>query len=380
MTRKTLFFVLLLAVTLLLCTGTAEAKQKQFGQVTAEDVNLRQLPDTESPSIQKLTLGTEVEILAEQDEWYKVIVNNEVGYVLSKLVFVDSVSERIAYVTEDGINLRGGPGQSAYIVGKLVGGRAVKVKDIIGEWYFVSAEGQTGFVHRKFLIVTKTTGQANVQLLKFDMVGQEVKRMQKELARRGFLSTSHATGTYGAITRAAVIAFQKAAKLPADGVAGAQTLKMIYDRTNKIQKGLKKAADFKGRVAWLPWYSGGSSVIRRSGGVFTITDVRTGKQFNCRRTGGTKHADVEPLTARDTEIFRSIVGKWTWSRRAIWVTVGSRSYAASMNCMPHMPNPTKSNNFPGHFCVHFPGSKTHGGNNVDPDHARMMKYAYDKSK
>lgn len=57
-------------------------------------------------------------------------------------------------------------------------------------------------------------------LLKMGMEGSEVKKLQKELARRNFVKDSNVTGTYGAITRAAVKEFQQMAEIsPADGIA-----------------------------------------------------------------------------------------------------------------------------------------------------------------
>jgi len=55
-------------------------------------------------------------------------------------------------------------------------------------------------------------------------------------------------------------------------------------------------------------------------------------------------------------------------------------YAASMNGMPHGTTTISNNNFAGHFCIHFYGSKTHESNKVDPDHkaaeAAAMKYTW----
>ena len=57
--------------------------------------------------------------------------------------------------------------------------------------------------------------------------GKQVKTMQKRLIELGWLSGS-ASGTYDSATEAAVIAFQKKAKLWADGKAGPKTLEVLY--------------------------------------------------------------------------------------------------------------------------------------------------------
>jgi hypothetical protein len=105
---------------------------------------------------------------------------------------------------------------------------------------------------------------------------------------------------------------------------------------------------------------------------FTVMDVETGKQFHVQRRAGSHHADVQPLTAKDTKIMKSIYGgKWSWKRRAIIIIHKDQWVAASMHGMPHGAGALK-NNFPGHFCIHFLGSTTHRTNSMDLAHMLMI--------
>ena len=89
-------------------------------------------------------------------------------------------------------------------------------------------------------------------------------------------------------------------------------------------------------------------------------DVDSGMSFNVERRAGNNHADVQPLTARDSAIMKIIYGgKWSWKRKAIIVEVGGRRIAASMNGMPHGAGAISGNDFDGHFCMHFLDSRTH---------------------
>ncbi|HWJ79373.1 MAG TPA: hypothetical protein VNR61_15000, partial [Niallia sp.] len=64
---------------------------------------------------------------------------------------------------------------------------------------------------------------------------------------------------------------------------------------------------------------------------FTVLDVETGKKFKVQRRAGNRHADVQPLTSKDTKIMKEIYGgKWSWKRRAIIVIHRDRWIAASM--------------------------------------------------
>lgn len=104
-----------------------------------------------------------------------------------------------------------------------------------------------------------------------------------------------------------------------------------------------------------------------------VVDFETGLKCSVQRRAGSHHADVQPLTAGDTEIMKQIFGgKWSWNRRAVLVLAGGRRIAGSMNGMPHGGGSIRGNNFPGHFCIHFRGSKLHVTGREDLAHRIMV--------
>ncbi|MEW6063855.1 hypothetical protein P378_06950 [Desulforamulus profundi] len=105
----------------------------------------------------------------------------------------------------------------------------------------------------------------------------------------------------------------------------------------------------------------------------TVVDVDTSLSFRVQRRGGTYHADVEPLTTRDTAILKVIYnGQWSWKRKAVVVEVGGRRIAASMNGMPHGSGAIRGNDFEGHFCIHFRDSKVHQSGKEKLAHQMMV--------
>jgi hypothetical protein len=111
---------------------------------------------------------------------------------------------------------------------------------------------------------------------------------------------------------------------------------------------------------------------------FTVQDMETGKKFHVQRRAGSHHADVQPISSRDTKIMKHIYnGKWSWKRRAIIVIAKGERIAASMHGMPHGAGALK-NNFPGHFCIHFYGSTTHRTSSMDLSHKLMILKAAGK--
>jgi hypothetical protein len=105
---------------------------------------------------------------------------------------------------------------------------------------------------------------------------------------------------------------------------------------------------------------------------FTVMDTETGLSFKVQRRAGSNHADVQPLTKKDTAIMKKIYnGSWSWKRRSIIVQYKDKWIAASMHGMPHGAG-ALPNNFPGHFCIHFFGSTTHKTNEMDLSHKLMV--------
>jgi len=134
----------------------------------------------------------------------------------------------------------------------------------------------------------------------------------------------------------------------------------------------------KNGVEMTPWFGGADKIFTR-GSIAKVTHVETGLTFYVKRRGGTNHADSEPLTAADTAVIKRIYGgKFRWNREPIIVEVNGKKMAASMNGMPHGGSTISDNGFPGHFCIHFYGSRTHGTSRVDPDHQAAIRIAAGK--
>lgn len=109
------------------------------------------------------------------------------------------------------------------------------------------------------------------------------------------------------------------------------------------------------------------------GATASVRDVETGLVFQVRRHRGDAHADVEPVTVEDTETLRTIYGgEWSWKRRAVVATIDETPVAGSINGMPHGWGDLFENQFEGHFCLHFTGSRVHTTWQVDDGHQLMV--------
>ena len=96
-----------------------------------------------------------------------------------------------------------------------------------------------------------------------------------------------------------------------------------------------------------------------TGVALPIIDVRTGIMYDIRCFSKGMHADVEPITKADTAaILESRDGVWAWDPRPVWVFIGERVFAASLNGQPHDVGTIPDNGMNGHLCLHFNGTIT----------------------
>ena len=217
--------------------------------------------------------------------------------------------------------------------------------------------------------------------LKYGDTGEAVKKIQSRLKELGYF-TGSIGGNFLSLTQSAVAAFQSAAKLTANGVVDYKTLEAMFDddapknTSSSGGTGNSTATPAKGKAIEMDWWKSDIQSIFARGTIATITDVATGLSWREKRTGGTNHADVQPVTAADTAALKKAYGgSWSWNRRAIFVTINGVNYAASMNGMPHGSGSISGNNFDGHHCIHFTNSRTHGSNKVCSLHQAAIKKA-----
>lgn len=259
-----------------------------------------------------------------------------------------------------------------------------------------------------FLMIPITV-QASV--LKVGSKGSEVKTVQSTLKSMGYYTYNDITGYYGKITRQAVVKFQKQNNLVADGIVGKNT-KRIMANLNTDKKVLSSAVVNKKNnskvtttstkkspiYANLDWFSEVINIWDR-GVNATVTDVDTGLSFKVKRTYGTNHADVEPLTKSDTAMIKKIWGGLTWERRAVSVSVGNYVLPGSMTSMAHAGvdskkanitvnnrsdgygrgtnlDAVKNNGISGVMDIHFKNSRTHSTNVKQQIHQNMIAKAF----
>ncbi len=321
--------VRILSLFLALILIPVSALASQSGQVNTASLVLRQSASTTSKALQTLPQGTKITITGSTGEWYKVSYGKYHGYVMKKFVTVSGGSS-------------GSSGSSSS-----------------------SSSSSAAVQDSPLLHQLRAIGRPNP--CAYGSMGANVKKLQRCLAACGYYK-GELDGMYGTSTKNAVKKLQKAKHLKQDGIATKQTIAAMFGETIP--------ADTTTYITErLDWFEAGPWTIPK-GAVFTVKDCKTGKTFQCKRWSGANHCDTMPLTKEDTAIMKSLYGgSWSWRRRSILVLYNGHVYAASMNGMPHGTTTIKNNNFPGHFCIHFYGSKTHGTKHVDETHQNCIAIA-----
>lgn len=313
------------------------------------------------------------------------------GLLLAVMLPVGALADAIGTVDTDALVLRKSNSKESKALQTLSRGDTMDILSKSGSWYKVRYGKYTGYVMTQYVTVegeieekeekssaSSSAGMEGIESIadigdapatsRFGDSGSDVKKLQQALKLLNYY-TGAIDGKYGSGTEEAVKKFQKSKGMSQDGIAGKVTIKLLFGED------AADADEEKYTTEELDWFKNGSSTIPK-GAKFEIMDCKTGKKFTVKRWSGANHIDAEPLTAEDSATMKSIYGgSWSWDRRAILVKYNSHVYAASMNGMPHEDDTISDNDFDGHFCIHFTGSKTHGTQRVDEDHQSCVQTA-----
>jgi len=329
--------------------STSTASDKVIAKkYTNGSVRLRSGPSTDDNIIRNLTSSTGVDLLENlSNGWSKVKHNNSTGFIRSDLLS-DSPSTS-TLKTLDSVNIRSGPSTDNRIINTLSAGVNVAVLERMANgWSRVLHDGKEGFIRSDFL------GSASSS-----KVIETLKTLTGVNLRSGPSTSHNKLKLLPVNTEVDVLENQSNgwSRVRHNGTEG-------FIRSDFLGGGLK--------VELIDWAA--AKKIIPKGTDLRVYDVRSGISYNIKAFSLGNHADVDPSTQTDTNLKRSTRdGTWAWAARPVWVTVGDRTFAASINGMPHAGSAVSGNGLSGHFCLHFRGSTSHGS--TSSSYVRNMQNA-----
>ena len=135
--------------------------------VTADDVRLREAPNTECKTKTRVTQGKKVSVICEYNDWYKVSIDEYTGFMAKQYVnyspTVKKVDKERAYLLDSGVNFREGPSTECLSMGKLSKYAPVYITGETDEWYRVIYNEKVGYISRDFVEKGKLEVYVNSQ-------------------------------------------------------------------------------------------------------------------------------------------------------------------------------------------------------------------------
>ena len=393
-------YIIIVAIILMIIPSRALAGEFDFDDAITMgvEINIMIRPSDESCVVKTLESGTRVGLFCEEKNgWYRMIYGNYRGYMKAENLLIPEVSTVFGNALGD-VGLRGGPSYGSASIDIVEMGHGIRIVDMIGDWYKVQTDpeggaGSEGYVNRKMII--QTDADDFEILINKGMVGKAVADIHEKLYERGFYGYINyyfdendldADGNTREVikinsifdinTEHSIKCFQYKAGIKITGLADKETLDLLYSGEDIHSIAQDRGINNSVRIS--RWWESVAYEFAR-GATATVYDTRARKTYKVQRYSGTNHADVETLTTADTAIFSECFGgKRTWDGRAIWMTTGGTTYAASINGYPHAPSNSciSGNGMNGQVCMHFKDSYGHSSSSEDPRHSKMVKSAY----
>ena len=149
----------MLAVSMLLPNSLAMYQAK----VKADALYLRESPGGDV--IATLSQDTVVAVLNNSSSWYKVVANGKEGYVsgeyLTGTTTTDFSLGKAKIVCDTTVNFRSQPNTSSSVLASLKNGTVVDVTGVQSNWFKVTYNGKTGYVHPDYISFSVTEGTSS---------------------------------------------------------------------------------------------------------------------------------------------------------------------------------------------------------------------------
>ena len=399
---------------------------------TYDDVNLRDSYSLEAAKLDQVDKGTVMLFDETKDvgtvTWYHVVYKDQPMWVHGNYVKVMTLKEYQDWIAEhpdavpdpnanlgylklimDNVYIRNAAAGAAFDqlrLGTVIPYYSEKIPGGGYYWYRIQTPaGEFGYIRSDMVTKCDENGdplptptpdlgdlsaapklqqETTYTQLKLGSTGVRVTNLVQELINQGYY-TGDVVSSYTTDVQTAVKLFQSVNGMTVDGIAGSATQHALFG-TRPIGAGDTSNLEFKiYPVEKIDWYTGGIQEMLPRGSRFKIYDVKTGIVWWAYRQAGSRHMDIETLTAADSKRLCQIYGVSNlqqivdgnmWERRPCLITIGTRTFAASLDGMQHGDDTIANNGMDGQICLHFTNSEGHSSQQVSVSHKEAIEYAY----
>jgi len=118
------------------------------GIVSSGTLNVRDAADKSGNKLGVVTMGTQLEVLGEENGWFKINYNGSTAYVMKTFVDVE-----YAKVLSDTLNVRATASKDGAILGKLAKDNVVYPTGYQDGWVQISYNGNTGYISADYALI-----------------------------------------------------------------------------------------------------------------------------------------------------------------------------------------------------------------------------------
>ena len=364
--KRILLKIVFIMIFICLAAGLSLTALAAESFVTTDPVNIRSGPSQDDARIGGLYAGASVSVLEHDPAgWSMVSFEGKTGYIRSDFLKFPIGSTPPIFRATDVVRFRTGPSTDASVICSVEHGTGVEVLEHNpAGWSRVRYDGKTGYIRSDFLTrdINFTPQSASQSVSSTSSATKTLWASAGTRVRSGPSTDHEVLKTLSSETSVTVLeqGSNGWSRVNATGTVGYIRSDLLHNSTSKVE--------------FLNWSDAKNLV--KVGVPIKVIDVRTGMSYTIQCFSKSGHADVEPLTASDTEtILKSRNGVWAWAPRPVWVTIGDRTIAASLNGMPHAGSTISGNNMNGHLCLHF-GSTVTNNKSYQQDLRNAVDEAY----
>lgn len=121
---------------------------QNFGVINGYTINLRENSNLDSNVIKTVDNGDNIEIIDKENEFFKVKIDGNEGYVSDEFV---KLTKADGVITGSNVNVRETPDANGNIVGRLDSDDPIVISGQSGDWFEIEYGSGTAFINKDFV-------------------------------------------------------------------------------------------------------------------------------------------------------------------------------------------------------------------------------------